>query len=84
MQNIQERLGLLESRVQEMIDLIRRIKAEKDALQNRLNQRETELHQLSEEKHLVFQRLEKILEVLHHPESLLADVPLGIEGDGHA
>ena len=85
---MQEQFNLLESRVQEMIDLIRRLKAEKGALEIEkgeiettlaereavLGQWEQELHQFREEREAVRQRIGKMLEALGCPDTVAAEI----------
>jgi hypothetical protein len=48
-----------------MIGVIRQLKSEKAALQSTLAEWEEDLHQLREERTLVLQRVEKMVEVLN-------------------
>ena len=85
---MQEQFDLLESRVEEMIALIKRLKAEKSALATEkgeieatlrareavLGQWEQELHQFREEREVVRQRIEKIIEALGSPDAVALEV----------
>jgi len=85
---MQEQFNLLEFRVQEMIDLIKRLKAEKSALETEkgeieailrereavLGQWEQELHQFREEREVVRQRIGKILEALGCSDSVAVEI----------
>ena len=64
----QEQLEVLESKIQEMIALIKHLKQEKAGLEAKVNQRETEFHQLQEERIKARSRIEKILSALNHLE----------------
>lgn len=63
-----EQLELLESRIQEMIGIIKRLKQEKAGLETTVAQREKEFHQLQEERTKARLRIEKILGTLNHLE----------------
>ena len=85
---VQEQFNLLESRVQEMIALIQRLKVEKSALaaekgeleaalherEAALGQCEQALYQFREEREAVRQRIGKILEVLGCPDSVAVEI----------
>ncbi|HEY5599906.1 MAG TPA: cell division protein ZapB [Candidatus Manganitrophaceae bacterium] len=61
----QEQLEVLESKIQEMIALIKRLKLEKEGLEAQVNLREKEFHQLQEERIKARSRIEKILGALN-------------------
>ena len=63
---VQEQLEVLETRVQEMIELIKHLKKEKAVLEAKINQREKEFDQLHDERGEVRLRIEKILGALNH------------------
>ncbi|MBI3805106.1 MAG: cell division protein ZapB [Nitrospirae bacterium] len=65
---VQEQLEVLESRVQTMIDLIKKLKREKEGLEVKINQQEREFRQLQEERGEVRLRIERILGTLNHLE----------------
>lgn len=60
-----EQLELLESRIQEMIGIIKRLKQEKAGLETKVAQKEKEFHQLLEERAKARLRIEKILGTLN-------------------
>ncbi|MFQ5779545.1 MAG: cell division protein ZapB [Nitrospiria bacterium] len=68
-------LEILETRVQEMIELIKRLKKEKAELEEKIDQREKECQDLQEERGKVRLRIEKLLGRLNHLEkdSLISD-----------
>ena len=86
---MQEQINILELRVQEMIALIKRLKAEKGtletekgALEETLRQREAvlgqwekDLHQFREDREAVRQRIGKIIEALGGADEV------GLEGE---
>ncbi len=79
---VQEQLEVLESRVQAMIDLIKKLKMEKEGLEAKINQREREFRQLQEERGEVRLRIERILGTLNHlemPESAEADAEMAVK-----
>jgi septal ring factor EnvC (AmiA/AmiB activator) len=61
---VQEQIATLESRVQAMIELVRRLKKEKTQLEAAVAQGEKEAHQLCGERDEVRRRVEKLLDVL--------------------
>jgi len=63
-----EQLEILESRVQEMIEFIRRLKSEKAQLETKLDQREKEFQALQGERGQVRLRIEALLGKLDHIE----------------
>lgn len=63
---VQEQLEVLEARVQEMIELVKRLKKEKAGLEAKVNLREKEFNQLQEERGKVRLRIEKLLGTLNH------------------
>lgn len=65
---MQEQLEVLEARVQTMIELIKKLKREKEALEAKVSQREREFRQLQEERGEVRLRIERILGTLNHLE----------------
>ncbi|MDC4204462.1 MAG: cell division protein ZapB [Candidatus Manganitrophus sp.] len=65
---VQEQLEVLEARVQEMIELIKRLKREKEGLEARVNEQAREFRQLQEERGEVRLRIERILGTLNHLE----------------
>lgn len=65
---VQEQLEVLEARVQTMIDLIKKLKREKEALEAKMIQQEREFRQLQEERGEVRLRIERILGTLNHLE----------------
>jgi len=72
---VQEQLDTLESRVQDMIELIKRLKMEKTELETTLNRWEKEMHLLQEEKDWVRQRVGKILAAIGHPGAVASEDP---------
>lgn len=74
---MQEQLEVLEARVQEMIELIKRLKREKAGLEAKMLQQEREFHQMQNERGQVRSKIEKILGTLSHlelPEPQVEDV----------
>jgi chromosome segregation ATPase len=65
---VQEQLEVLESRVQAMIELIKKLKREKEGLEAKIDEQEREFRQLQEERGEVRLRIERILGTLNHPE----------------
>ncbi|MDC4222874.1 MAG: cell division protein ZapB [Candidatus Manganitrophus sp.] len=65
---VQEQLEVLEARVQEMIELIKRLKREKEGLEAAVNEQAREFRQLQEERGEVRLRIERILGTLNHLE----------------
>ncbi|MCG3115349.1 MAG: cell division protein ZapB [Candidatus Manganitrophus sp. SA1] len=65
---VQEQLEVLEARVQEMIELIKRLKREKEGLEAKVNEQAREFRQLQEERGEVRLRIERILGTLNHLE----------------
>jgi chromosome segregation ATPase len=65
---VQEQLEVLEARVQEMIELIKRLKREKEGLEAKVSEREREFRHLQEERGEVRLRIERILGTLNHLE----------------
>lgn len=65
---VQEQLEVLEVRVQEMIELIKRLKREKEGLEAKVNEQAREFRQLQEERGEVRLRIERILGTLNHLE----------------
>lgn len=65
---VQEQLEVLEARVQAMIELIKKLKREKEGLEAKISQREMEFRQLQEERGEVRLRIERILGTLNHME----------------
>ncbi|HIE65778.1 MAG: cell division protein ZapB [Nitrospira sp.] len=63
-----EQLEILESRIQEMVGFVRRLKSEKAQLETRLDQREKEFQALHEERGKVRLRIEALLGKLDHLE----------------
>lgn len=63
---VQEQLEVLEARVQEMIELIKRLKREKEGLEAKVGEQAREFHQLQEERGEVRLRIERILGTLNH------------------
>jgi len=66
---VQEQLEVLEARVQEMIELIKRLKREKEGLEAQIREREREFRQLQEERGEVRLRIERILGTLNDLEA---------------
>ncbi|TAJ98463.1 MAG: cell division protein ZapB [Candidatus Manganitrophaceae bacterium] len=73
---VQEQLEVLETRVQAMIEMIKKLKREKELLEAKVGQREREFRQLQEERGEVRLRIERILGTLNHLE-----VPEEVEED---
>ncbi len=65
---VQEQLEVLESRVQTMIEMIKKLRGEKEGLEAKVSQREREFRQLQEERGEVRLRIERILGTLSHLE----------------
>lgn len=65
---VQEELEILETRVQAMIELIKKLKREKEGLEAKISEREREFRQLQEERGEVRLRIERILGTLNHLE----------------
>ncbi|NKE71431.1 cell division protein ZapB [Candidatus Manganitrophus noduliformans] len=65
---VQEQLEVLEARVQEMIELIKKLKREKEGLEAKVNEQAREFRQLQEERGEVRLRIERILGTLNHLE----------------
>lgn len=65
---MQEQITTLESRVQAMIDLVRRLKQENTALEAGVTQGEKDIHQLCGERDEVRRRVEKLLDMLNLSE----------------
>lgn len=63
---VQEQLEVLEARVQEMIELIKRLKREKEGLEAKVDEQAREFRQLQEERGEVRLRIERILGTLNH------------------
>ncbi|MFY9269463.1 MAG: hypothetical protein WAO55_06910 [Candidatus Manganitrophaceae bacterium] len=63
---MQEQLEVLESRVREMIEVIKKLKREKEGLEMRIAEREREFQQLQEERGEARLRIERIMETLGH------------------
>ncbi|MFQ5579045.1 MAG: cell division protein ZapB [Nitrospiria bacterium] len=63
-----QQLEVLESRVQEMIEYIQRLKSEKAELKTRLDQSEKEFQALHDERGKVRLRIEALLGKLDHLE----------------
>lgn len=79
---VQEQLEVLETRVQEMIELIRRLKREKEGLEAKVNEQAREFRQLQEERGEVRLRIERILGTLNHldiQESLEEDSEIPVK-----
>lgn len=79
-----EYLGILESRVQEMIDLLQKTREEKRILEERLSRRSEDFQALQAEREEVRQRVERILGNLNHvnpeTENVMAEQGAGQEG----
>lgn len=79
---VQEQLEVLEARVQEMIELIKRLKREKEGLEAKVNEQAREFRQLQEERGEVRLRIERILGTLNHleiQESLEEDSEISVK-----
>ena len=79
---VQEQLEVLETRVQEMIELIKRLKREKEGLEAKVNEQAREFRQLQEERGEVRLRIERILGTLNHldiQESLEEDSEIPVK-----
>lgn len=63
---VQEQLEVLETRVQEMIELIKRLKREKEGLEAKVDEQARDFRQLQEERGEVRLRIERILGTLNH------------------
>lgn len=79
-----EYLGILESRVQEMIKLLQTTKEEKRILEERLSEQSEAFQVLQAEREEVRQRVERILgnlsHVNHDPENVMAEQEADPEG----
>jgi len=64
----QRQLEIIELRVAEMIERIKRLRSEKMQLQSQIDQREMAFQRLQEERSLVRRRVEKILGKLNEVE----------------
>lgn len=79
---VQEQLEVLETRVQAMIEMIKKLKREKELLEARIGQREREFRQLQEERGEVRLRIERILGTLNHlevPEEVEEDLEIPVK-----
>ncbi|MFQ5542991.1 MAG: hypothetical protein ACE5FY_01415 [Nitrospiria bacterium] len=64
-----EYLSVLESRVQQMISLIKQLREEKQLLENKLNEQQREFEGIQQERANIRDRVERILETINHLES---------------
>ncbi len=78
---VQEQLEVLETRVQEMIELIKHLKKEKAGLEAKINQREKEFNQLQDERGKVRLRIERLLGTLNHLDEEPSLVSKGMAGE---
>lgn len=79
---VQEQLEVLETRVQAMIEMIKKLKREKELLEAQIGQREREFRQLQEERGEVRLRIERILGTLNHlevPEEVEEDLEIPVK-----
>lgn len=84
---VQEQLEVLETRVQEMIELIKRLKREKEGLEAKVDEQAREFRQLQEERGEVRLRIERILGTLNHldiqesleEESEIPEIPVKVK-----
>lgn len=79
---VQEQLEVLETRVQAMIEMIKKLKREKELLEAKVGQREREFRQLQEERGEVRLRIERILGTLNHlevPEEVEEDLEIPVK-----
>ncbi len=63
---VQQQLEVLESRVAEMIKRVKSLRLEKARLQDEIGKQAKAFSQMKEERHLVRNRIEKLLGTLNH------------------